>query len=216
MAAVPIKPEYGPTLGRLLQPRWAAARGWVRAAVIAAMVALLALLAGIVLTLLPATYSQGGSVPFSFHYKQLYRARPDAGAFVKVQSRDGDGALKYVFEVYPLALPPYTGPLAGELPRYATAYVAALAARTSGFELRGEGKARVNSVNGYDVLYTALVEGRRMYGRNVLLLPPREGARRGVVIVMLTAPGASSGVKSPIEVAATGVLLRPLRTFTFG
>ena len=25
MAAVPIKPEYGPTLGRLLAPRWHAA-----------------------------------------------------------------------------------------------------------------------------------------------------------------------------------------------
>jgi len=216
MAAVPIKPEYGPTLGRLLEPRWRAASRAARWAVIAAAAASLALLAAVVLTLLPATYSQGGSVPFSFHYKQLYRARADAGAFVKVQSRSGGGALKYVYEVYPLSLPAYTGGVAGELPRYASAYVAALAARSSDFELRGEGKTRLNTGEvGYQVLYTARVEGRKMYGRNVLLLPPGEGARRGVVIAMLSAPGASTQIKGPLEVASSGVLQRPLKTFTF-
>ena len=56
------------------------------------------------------------------------------------------------------------------------------------FVLRGEGKTRVNTVPAYDVLYTATVEGREMYGRDVLLLPERAGAREGVEIVMLTAP----------------------------
>ena len=216
MAAVPMKPEYGPTLGRLLEPRWRAASRRARWAVIAASGVALALAAAIVLMLLPATYSRGGAVPFGFHYKGLYRAKPDPGAFVKVQSRSGGGALKYVYEVYPLSLPAYTGGVAGELPRYASAYVAALAARSSDFELRGEGKTRLNTGEvGYQVLYTARVEGRKMYGRNVLLLPPREGVRRGVVIAMLTAPGASAQIKGPIEVASTGVLQRPLKTFTF-
>ena len=47
MAAVPMKPEYGPTLGRLLAPRWQRASRLTRAAVvIAAGVALLAVAGG--------------------------------------------------------------------------------------------------------------------------------------------------------------------------
>jgi len=211
-----MKPEYGPTLGRLLEPRWRAASRRARWAVIAASGVALALAAAIVLMLLPATYSRGGAVPFGFRYKGLYRAKPDPGAFVKVQARAGDGRLKYLYEVYPLTLPPYQGAVSGELPRYASGYIEQLRASSNGFELTGEGKTRVNAVPGYQVLYTANVRGREMYGRNVLLTPPREGVRRGVVIVMLTAPGASSQVKAPSEVASAGVLLRPLKTFTFG
>ena len=36
MMAVPMKPEYGPTLGRLLSPRWRAASPTLRGLVIAA------------------------------------------------------------------------------------------------------------------------------------------------------------------------------------
>ena len=83
--------------------------------------------------------------------------------------------------------------------------------------LRGEGKTRVNNtLTGYEVLYTAKVEGRRMYGRDVLLLPPRSGVREGVVVTMLTAPEATAQVEAPLEVGETGVLLKPMKTFAFG
>ena len=49
----------------------------------------------------------------------------------------------------------------------------------------------------------------------MLLVPPREGAREGVVIAMRSAADATKEVKAPSEVASTGVLLRPLKTFTF-
>jgi hypothetical protein len=92
-----------------------------------------------------------------------------------------------------------------------------LGGRYRDFELRGEGKTRVNNtLTGYEVLFTADVEGREMYGRDVLLLPPRAGAREGVVVVMLTSPTASAQVTSPLEVGETGVLLKPLKTFSFG
>ena len=74
----------------------------------------------------------------------------------------------------------------------------------------------MNTVPAYQVLYTAMLDGRPMYGRNVLLLPERPGAREGVEIVMLTSPTANAQVDSPLEVAGTGVLLRPLKTFSFG
>ena len=210
-----MRPEYGPTLGRLLAPRWRASSRWLRGAVIGAGVALAAAVLGLVLTLEPAHYSRGGQVPFSFSYKGLYRVAPDSGGYVKLASRYPNGSLKYSYAVAPLLLPPYSGGISGELPRYATSYVTRLSARDAHFVLRGEGKTRVNSVPGYHVLYTASVEGREVLGRDVLLLPPRSGVRGGVAIEMLTSPTATAQVKAPSEVASTGILLRPLKTFSF-
>ncbi len=211
-----MKPEYGPTLGRLLAPRWRAASWPARALVLVAALTLTVVLIGAALSLLNATYAHGGRVPFSFSYRELYRAQPDGGGYVKVQSRFSDGALKYSFAVNPLRLPRYASEPSAELPIYTATLIRELARRSPGFVLRGEGKTRVNSdLVGYEVLYTADVEGREMYGRDVLLVPPRAGARDGVSIVMLTAPKASPQVTSPLEVGTTGVLLRPLKTFSF-
>jgi hypothetical protein len=216
MAAVPMKREYGPTLGRLLSPRWRAASPLVRRVVIAAGVGLLVLAVAVVLTLENATFSHGGRVPFGFAYRGLWRVAPDPGGYVKIERRRASGALEDSYAVEPLSLPPYSGELSGELPVYAAGYIRSLAQRHAGFVLRGEGKTRVNTVPAYQVLYTAQVEGRTMYGRDVLLLPERAGAREGVEIVMLTSPTANAQVDSPLEVASTGVLLRPLKTFSFG
>lgn len=211
-----MKQEYGPTLGRLLSPRWRAASPLVRRVVIAAGVGLLVLAVAVVLTLENATFSHGGRVPFGFAYRGLWRVAPDPGGYVKIERRRASGALEDSYAVEPLSLPPYSGELSGELPVYAAGYIRSLAQRHAGFVLRGEGKTRVNTVPAYQVLYTAQVEGRTMYGRDVLLLPERAGAREGVEIVMLTSPTANAQVDSPLEVASTGVLLRPLKTFSFG
>jgi hypothetical protein len=217
MAALRMKREYGPTLGQLLAPRWRAASRLARAAVMAAGVALVAVLAGAGLTLENSSYSHGGSVPFSFSYRDLYRTTPDRGGFVKVQSRWRGGELKYSYAVGPLRLPPYRGELGAELPLYAVGFIGTLRGSYEDFELRGEGKTRVNNtLTGYEVVYTAEVEGRRMYGRDVLLLPPRPGVREGVVVTMLTAPEATAQVESPLEVGEAGVLLKPIKTFAFG
>jgi hypothetical protein len=216
MAAVPIRPEYGPTLGRLLEARWRAASGVVRALVICCAVALVALAAGLALRLQSASYSHGGSVPFSFKYKGLWRTSTDAGALVKVASRERGGVPKYSYEVSALTLAPYPGSASGALPTYASRYIDRLQAQLPSFVLRGEGKTRVNTVPGYQILYTERAGARELYGRTVLLVPPREGAREGVIIAMLNWASADRSVKAPSEVASTGVLLRPLKTFTFG
>ena len=52
-----------------------------------------------------------------------------------------------------------------------------------------------------------------MFGRDVLLVAQRPGQRAGVRITMLTTPTANKDVTSPLEVATTGVLLRPYKTF---
>ncbi len=217
MAAVPMKSEYGPTLGRLLAPRWGAASRLVRATIIAACVVVVAALIGLALTLENASYSHGGRLPFGFAYRGLYRVKADPGAFVKIEGRSSSGALKYSYEVYPLSLPPYSGSVWGELPRYASGYIEALSRKEPGFQLSGEGKTKfTNEHTGYQVTYTTEVEGQEMYARNVMVLPEGAYPREGVVIAMLTASTATAQVKTPAEVAETGVLLRPLKTFTFG
>jgi hypothetical protein len=216
MATVPIKPEYGPTLGRLLSPRWQASSRLTRGVVRALLLGLLALAVGAFLTLENAHFSHGGRVPFSFSYRGLYRVAPEPGSYVKLERHGAGGRLEDSFAVRPLVLPPYSGALTGELPLYAAGYIGELRSRYSGFVLRGEGKTRVNAVPAYHVLYTALVGGHTMYGRDVLLVAQRPGEREGVNIVMLTSPTADSQVTSPLEVASTGVLLKPLKTFTLG
>lgn len=217
MMAVPMKAEYGPTLAGLLAPRWHAASAVARVVAVAAMVGVVVALVAAGLTLENATYSHGGPVPFGFSYRDLYRVAPDRGGYVKVQSRWPDGALKYSYAVRPLRLPRYSGGLTGELPLYVAGYVRALSRTAPGFALRGEGRTKINNaLTGYQVLYTAEVEGREMYAREVLLLADRVGVREGVDVVMLASPTASSQIRSPLEVGTTGVLLKPLKTFAFG
>jgi hypothetical protein len=211
MATIPLKPQYGPTLGTLLAPRWHGAPRAVRGLVRAAGVGIVVLAVAVALTLWPATYSHGGAAPFHFSYRGLYRTAPGPGEYVRIERRAA-GRLEDSFAVSPLHLPPYAGGLSGELPLYASGYIGELGRKFSDFVLRGEGKTRVNTVPAYNIFYTARIEGREMYGRDVLLLPERSGARDGVAIEMLTLP--SAGVTSPLEVATAGVLERPVETFT--
>ena len=217
MAAVPVKPEYGPTLGRLLAPRWHAASRLLRGAVVLAGVGLLAVVVAAALTLENASFSHGGRVPFSFSYRGLYRVAADPGGYVKVERRHADGTIRDSFAVGPLRLAPYSGELQGELPLYATGYIASLSRRTPGFALRGEGKTKVNNlISAYDVFYSTVVDGRKLYGRDIMLLPERPQAREGVTITMLSTPTKRSELASPLEVAISGILLRPLKSFTIG
>jgi hypothetical protein len=211
LASVPLKPEYGPTLGSLLEPRWRSAGVAVRAIAIAVAVGLGALAVAGVLSLLDATYSHGGRVPFSFDYRGLYRTAPNPGSYVKVERTSG-GVLRDSYAVAPLWLDPYRGSVTGELPLFAAGYARALAQRFSGFTLEGEGKTRISStLAGYDVFYRARVDGRTVSGRDVLLLPERVGEREGVAIEMLS--GQRASVAKPV--GSSGVLETPLKTFAF-
>jgi hypothetical protein len=216
MPAVPIKPAYGPTLGRLLSPWWRASSSPVRALTLVLVAGALALAIGAFFTLENAHYSHGGRVPFGFSYRGLYRVAPEPGGYVRLERHDGAGRLEDSFAVGPLALSPYAGGASGELPVYAAGYLEKLRARDDRFVLRSEGKTRVNGVPAYQVVYTERADGHTMWGRNVLLLPERAGARQGVTIVMLTSPEANAQVTSPLEVASAGVLLRPLKTLALG
>lgn len=212
MTSIPLKPQYGPTLGRLLEPRWRSAAPTVRALVIAVGVGLLALMIALVLSLLNASYSHGGAVPFSFEYRSLHKTAPNPGGFVRV-ARSSGGKLEDSYAVAPLAIGSYRGSVTGELPLAAAAYARTLATRFPAFRQEGEGKTRISStLAGYQVLYSALVDGQRLHGRDVILIPSHHGANEGVVVEMLSNEPAT--VSKPV--ASSGVLETPLKTFAFG
>jgi hypothetical protein len=212
MASIPLKPEYGPTLGRLLAPRWHAASRRTRTIAIAAGAALVALLIGAGLTFENAHYSHAGPVAFHFSYRGLYRTAPGPGEYVRVRG-PRHGALRNSFAVGPLELPPYEGPLSGELPVFASRYIEVLRHRYPGFVLRGEGKTLVQKRLAYDISYTTRIGGRTVDGRDLLILPERPHPRAGLHVVMLT---DSADVSSPSLVGTTSELELPLETLRFG
>ncbi len=132
-----------------------------------------------------------------------------------------DGRLEDSFAVGPLVLPPYRGGRSGAaLALYAAGYIPRLAAARapgqSGFVLRGQGSTQIDAVSSTPPTTSSTpprVRGREMYGRNVLLLPERPGARRGVEIAMLTAVAGNRQVTSPLDVGVKGALEEPLGTF---
>jgi hypothetical protein len=212
MAAVPLKRQYGPTLGVLLAPRWRSLPRVVRVGAMALLLAVAAAVLASVLALEPTSYSHGGSVPFGFQYKGLHRTAPGPGGYVRLV-RESDGRVEDSYSVAPLRLAPYRGSATGELPLYATGYAEALASRLREFRLEGEGKTRINStLSGYEVLYSAIVDGRLVHGRDVMLLPGGDGAREGVIVKMLSTQAATT-VSKPV--GSSGVLERPLKTFSF-
>ena len=94
MVAVPIKPEYGPTLGRLLSPRWRATSPLVRGLVRVAIVVLVVLLVGAFLTLENAHYSHGGSTPFKGQKGTIYEGGFRAPAMVRWPGHVPAGAVE--------------------------------------------------------------------------------------------------------------------------
>jgi hypothetical protein len=212
---LPLKSEYRPTLGQLLAPRWRRASRPRRALALTTVAAILGVVAAVALTVQSPAISHGAPVPFSFAYRGLYRTSPEPGGYARVQ-RPRHGPPEDSFAVGPLTLPPYTGQPSAELALFAVGYIRGLAARHEGFQLRGEGSTQIDSVAPYatyNVFYTAEVRGREMYGRDVLLLPERPGARRGVAIAMLTAAPGNRQVTSPLKVGVKGALEGPLGTF---
>jgi hypothetical protein len=227
---LPLKEEYGPTLGQLLAPRWRGARRWMRWAALVGGAVIVAVLVALALALRSATISHAGSVPFSFSYKGLYKTSPDPGGYAKVERRQS-GRLADSFAVEPLVLPPYAGSVTGEFPLYARGYIRALAAQYPHFQLVGEGPIRTSAfgsweelppstiyyhVPTYTIAFKALLEGREIYGREVFLVPDKAGARDGVDLRMLTSARTRGHASSPLSVGTAGVLSRPMRTFSLG
>lgn len=214
MTSAPIKPEYGPTLPEIVDPRWRRASRATRRAVIAGGVLVLALIAVAVVVTWPSSVSGGGPVSFHFNYADhLHRVKPAAGEAARVEAHSR-GVLVASIAVSRVRLPSYGGNLEGELPLYADGVIAGLARKYRGFALEIEGKIRNNDVPGYTIDFSATLHRRRIFGRSVLLFPASSRARDGLLVMMLERP--NSGVTTPDKIAVTGDLKTPFTTFEVG
>lgn len=213
MSAAAVLPEHGPPLPELVPARARRALGVV--------VALIALAIAVVL-LKPS--DDGVDVvrraPVAFnlrHPADLKAVAPRAGEILRLE-KSANGKFVQSFAVLALALPAYKGDVGGILPVVADAETRALRERYASFELVEEGKARINEVPGYQVVFRARLGTRRLYGRLVMLPELLEDGpaapRRGVRLLLESTPAA--GVGRAEDVGVRGLNKRPFRTFRFG
>jgi hypothetical protein len=209
---VAVLPEYRPTLREEL----ARHRPATRRAVAGALVAFAVLFS--VWAFVP--HRKGVHVvhepppTFNLRYGDVFaRVPPRDGELLHIR-RSANGRVIDEFTLTRLALPPYRGDAAGFLPVYAERVLAELRARYPGLRLVEEGKARVNYVAGYSILFRVGRGAERMVGREVLLPLPERGARDGVRMALRTWRG--SGVGEPRQLGAKGALKVPYRSFRYG
>lgn len=208
-----IKAEYGPTLLQLLAPR----SRRLRIAAAGLAVALVVAAVGVAIVSRPDETAVLVRKPVTFnfiHGPQWDRVdRP--GALVALRHESERGLFLDSYTVRDLVLPPYRGVAGGTLPVYADGYVRTLAKRYRGFELVGEGRARINNAIGYELTFRARSGARRLYERHYLLVPEDpEGLRHGVVLEIEST--AAAGTPNVNEIGNHGALKAPLRSFRFG
>ena len=208
-----MKPEYGPTLWQLLAPRHRVVR--VAAAVLAVSILVAAVV--IALTSRPDETQVLIRQPVTFNlvHGPQWAPAQRGGTLLALRHESPDGLFLDGYAIRELRLPPYRGAVSGTLPVYADGYLRALPRRYPGFELVGEGRARINNAIGYAVTFRARIGPRRLYGRHYLLVDEEpEGGRHGVILEIESTPAA--GTPNANEIGNHGALKTPLRSFRFG
>ena len=125
------------------------------------------------------------------------------------------GAVRVALSARPLRLPAYSGDVAGLLPVSMDRHVAALAAALPGFQVTGEGKARVHGAPGYQVAFRFGTEDRPSTGRDVIVVPPDEpGVRDAIVLAFRQARGRQRPGAAGLKVIAA--MRSTFRSFMYG
>lgn len=154
---------------------------------------------------------------FNLRYGEGFtRLTQQRGEFLHIRRKAG-GRVVDSFSVSRLELPPYRGDVNGLLPVYAEGVLRELRAAYPGLKLIEEGKARINLVAGYSLLFQVGSGPSRMFGREVLLPDPSSDPahpRGGVRMALRTWRG--SGVATPRDLGAHGALKTPYRSFRYG
>jgi hypothetical protein len=218
MPARVVRPEYGPSLPELLGPR---VRALPRPLRIAGLVALVLVVVAVLVAAIDGgakrtSLVHRGALPFNLSYpKGIERVAPKNGELARLEQRRGDLFLAS-YAVEPLTLPPYSGQPDGIFPTYAERLKTELARRFPGFlAVTPEGRVRLNEITtGYAVLFRAKLGERTLYGRAVMLAPPKAAQRDTALLVMLATPAA--GISGPAAVGYDGLMTIPYRSFRFG
>ena len=218
MPARLVRPEYGPSLPELVGPRLRALPRPLRAGALA-LAALVVVLALVVLSgggTKRTSFVHRGALPFNLAYpKGVIRVPAQGAELLRLEQRRGELFLAS-YTVEPLKLPAYAGQPDGIFPLYAEQLKSQLARRFAHFEaVTPEGRVRINEIStGYSVLFRAKLGKRTLYGRAVMLAPPKVGDRDTDLLLMLATPAA--GISGPEAVGYDGLMTIPYRSFRFG
>jgi hypothetical protein len=207
-----VRPEYGPSLPALLRARLGIPARVTTA--IALVVVVGAVAAVLVLRGGDLAYVHRSAPQFNLRYASvLHRSPPKPGILMQLVGRRGKLFLQSL-TVRPLRLPPYRGAVSGLLPVFAEPHVRAVSRRFEGFVALDEGKARIRDAPGYQVGFRARLDGRTVFGREVLLVPNQPGVRDGLVITVLQTHAA--GAHAVDDVGTVSAIKKPFRSIAFG
>jgi hypothetical protein len=179
-----VLPEYGPTLPALVRRRFGVRERTTIALVAAAVV----LAAFALLVVRPevdaiAHLVHRGEPVFNLTYdnRALHAVQPRAGELARLDGRRG--RLAVAVTVRPVRLPAYDGDVAhGLLPTFASGHIERLRASLDHFQLRAQGRARVNDAPGYEVRFRTGPAGHRTFGNDVIVIPS-EDEERGALLL---------------------------------
>jgi hypothetical protein len=219
LGAARPRPGFGPSL-----PAWLKRRFGIPPVVTLGVVGVCAVVASVAIVLAiarppsPGTQVVHASPPvFNLLYQPsfMHQTRPHAGELMRIQGKRGKLSVSIV--VRPLKLPRYDGDVThGLLPVYADRFADEQAKILPGFQLVAEGRARVNNGVGYEIGFQSVRPGRRVYGRDVLLVPddPEEG--KGLVTLSLRQVKPGGPFKKGGERNLAYQSRKAYRSFRFG
>lgn len=217
-----VREELGPSLPQLLAPRWRVLSAGRRIGLVAAGVLF------VVLLVLAREAIRDEPLqelvirePFGFnlvHRRELQRVTPGRGEVLRLQSVSQAKAQER-FTVSPLTVPRYRGDVSSAYLLLASRTLAQLRAADPRVGYRGEGKANINLIPGYQLAYQTR-RGKTLYfGKIFFLLPlPGEGetqSREGAQLNLLS-QFSTTTTPSLTDVGNTYLLKAPLRSFRFG
>jgi hypothetical protein len=179
-----ILPEYGPTLPAIARRRFR----WRERTTVAVLMAGAALIGVGLLVVRPQVDSVAkvvhhGQPVFNLLYDTgaLHQVEPHAGELVRLEGRRG--RMSVAIAVERLELPPAAGDVAhGVLPAFASTHIEQLRAQLPDFQLRAEGRARVNDAPGYEVRFRTGPPGQYTFGNDLMILPTEENAADALLV----------------------------------
>jgi hypothetical protein len=217
-----VREELGPSLPQLLEPRWRVLPRGRRIALVAVAVLVLLLLV-VARQALKDEPLQTLVVrePPTFnlvHRAELEEVAKQRGELLRLQSNAASRTDER-FVVRPLTLPAYKGDVSSAYLVLASRRLAELKAADPEVGYRGEGKARINLIPGYQLAYQTRKDGKLYFGKIFFLTPepgdgeaqPRQGAELDLLSQFSSRTTPSLGV-----VGNTYLLKAPLRSFRFG
>jgi hypothetical protein len=212
-----VLPEYGPTLPEVARRRF----GWRERTTVALLFAVAAIVALGLFVVRPevdplAKYVHHDDPVFNLLYRRsaLHRVDPQGGELVRLEGERG--RLAVAIAVEKLALPPAGGDVAhGQLPAFASHHIDELRRELPQFQLRAEGRARVNNAPGYEVRFRTGPPGRRTFGNDLMILPTEENAADALLVTARrTLTGSPRFGKR--EAALNKATAKAYRSFKYG